>query len=132
MNRRNTDAMLRSTARREREAQAPRLLAEVPDLLSLNVEVTERGAADATDVVYIRRVVVASASTLFEMPCGDPACVNGGHDFSEAIMASLRAARPSFSGEDTCRGVLAEGLPCQRAVRVSATATYRPHAKTRR
>lgn len=131
MNRRNTDAMLRATARREREARAPRLLAEVPELVSLNVEVTESGTPDASDVVFIRRVVVASASTLFEVPCGDAACVGGGHDLSEAIMGSLRKKLPSFSGTDACRGALPEGLPCPRTVRFAATATYRPRAKTR-
>jgi hypothetical protein len=124
MNRRNPEAMQRATERREREARAPRLAVEVPNLASLDIQIMERSSAMATDVAYIRRVVVPSASTLFEVPCGDAACVGGVHDFSEQVMVALRAGLPTFTGEDPCHGMVA-GVQCPRIMRFAATATYR-------
>jgi len=126
MNRKNKDAANRFTERRRREDEAPRLRAEVPRLDTLRLDVEERrpGVVSA-EVSHIRRVVVDHAPALFEVPCSDASCADGGHDLTNTIMRSLRNGEEKFEGEDTCLGQVGNA-PCERILRFVATATYRP------
>lgn len=126
MNRRNKDAANRFAERRRREDEAPRLAAEVPKLESLRLDVEERrpGVVSA-EVSHIRRVVVAHAPALFEVPCSDPSCQDGGHDLTRPIMRALRSGETKFEGEDVCLGSVGNAS-CERILRYVATATYRP------
>jgi hypothetical protein len=122
--RRNSEAFQRFAERRRREDDAPRLQAEVPDLATLDLEVTDEGSETAAALKHTRRVVVASAPALFEIPCSDPACVDGGHDLTSTIMRALRSHAAPFEGEDTCHGSVRTTV-CGRVLRFSAVATYR-------
>jgi len=123
--RRNNEASERHAQRRRREDEAPRLIATVPNLVSLKLQLQE-SKADVTvaETGHIRHVVVAHAPLLFDMPCRDPACKDGGHDLTNAIVRELKAGKTQFEGEDACRGYVNDG-PCERVLRYSATATYK-------
>ena len=64
------------------------------------------------------------APLLFDMPCRDTACKDGGHDVTNAITRSLKAGETQFEGEHQCTGYVGDG-PCQRVLRYTATATYK-------
>jgi hypothetical protein len=118
-------AAQRAAERRERENSAPRLSEEVPELVSLKLEVEERsGAASASAPKYIRRVQVASAPALFLIPCGDPSCKDGGHDVTHTVMQALRQKRAQFSGTDACHGSLGTAS-CGRVLSFEGFAEYK-------
>ena len=120
---RNSEAAQRLAERRRREDEAPRLKAQVPSLVKLDLEMSDRkGLADAA-TTYVRRVVIASAPALFEVPCADPSCRDGGHDLTYSIMRGLREGRTSFDGEDVCHGSVGSAT-CGRTLRYVATASY--------
>ena len=108
-----------------REDEAPRLQTEVPKLDGLRLDLEERrtGAVSA-EVSHIRRVVVAHAPAMFEVPCSDPSCQDGGHDLTNGIMRALRHGDEKFEGEDTCLGQVGNAS-CERVLRYVGTATYR-------
>jgi hypothetical protein len=119
-------AAQRAAERREREDRAPRLADEVPDLVSLRLEIEERsGSIAVTQPKYIRRIVVASAPALFLVPCGDSSCHDGGHDFTRGVLQALRARQTRFSGEEGCSGSLGSGAVCNRILHFEAVAEYR-------
>jgi hypothetical protein len=120
--RRNNPAAQRFAERRQRENDAPRLSAEVPDLVSLRLEIDEQGGS--AQPRYIRRIVVDSAPALFLLPCGDPRCVDGGHDITGTVMRALRARSTTFDGSDDCSGSVGSSA-CARVVRFDAVAEYR-------
>ncbi|WP_146651975.1 hypothetical protein [Labilithrix luteola] len=125
MNRRNRDAANRFAERRRREDEAPRLLAEAKNLASLKLELEERrSGVVSAEVSHIRRVVVEHAPALFEVPCSDPSCHDGGHDLTRPIMAELRAGATRFEGEDVCYGQVGN-VPCERLLRYVGIATYK-------
>jgi hypothetical protein len=119
--RRNSPAALRFAARRQREDDAPRLSAEAPHLLSLRLEIEEHGGS--AQPKYIRRIVVDTAPALFVLPCGDPRCIDGGHDITTSVMRALRGHEPSFGGTDDCIGSIGSSA-CTRVIRYSAVAHY--------
>lgn len=119
-----TPASRRAAARRQREDDAPRLAAMAPDVSELNLEIGERASPMGTEVVYIRRVVLAQAPAHFEVPCGDPQCEDGGHDLTNAVLSALRARETTFTGEDACHGTV-RTAPCQRVLRYTGAASYR-------
>jgi hypothetical protein len=122
-------AALRATERRERENSAPRLVDEVPDLVSLRLEIEERSGSLATaQPKYIRRIVVQSAPALFLVPCGDSNCTDGGHDVTGTVIPALRTHCARFSGEEGCRGSLGPGAACNRVLHFDAVAEYRTKA----
>ena len=125
MNRRNRDAANRFAERRKREDEAPRLATEAPKLETLRLDLEERrpGVVSA-EVSHIRRVVVANAPALFEVPCSDPSCADGGHDLTNGIMRALRNGDEKFEGDDTCLGQVGNAS-CERILRYVGTATYR-------
>ena len=123
--RRNNEASERSAERRRREDEAPRLAATIPNLASLKLQLQETKAnISVAETGHIRHVVVAHAPLLFEMPCRDTACKDGGHDVTSAIAKALKAGQTSFEGEHSCTGYVGD-QPCQRILRYVATATYK-------
>ena len=87
MNRRTSqEARDRITARREREDQAPRLSTEFRRIKTLQLEI-ENGNSK-----YTWRIIVDRAPALFEIPCPEDGCVDGGHDLTREIGRALRAS----------------------------------------
>jgi len=122
---RQSEASLASAERRQREDRAPRLLAEVPFVASLRLEIEERRQnAAVPETVHVRHVSVAHAPAMFELPCLDTTCSGGGHDVTVAILRSLRSRMAKFEGEHACNGTT-RTAPCTRVLRYVATATYR-------
>jgi hypothetical protein len=118
-------AAVRSAERRQREDEAPRLSQEVPELVSLSLEIEERSEGiGLIQQKHVRRVVVDSAPALFLLPCGDPKCDQGGHDVTQSIMRALRAHNVEFEGEDGCNGSLGAGI-CRRILHYQGFAKYR-------
>jgi hypothetical protein len=118
-------AAQRFAERRQREDEAPRLTAEVPQLTDLKLEIDEHRAGGAVaEAPHIRRIVVERAPALFVLPCGDAACKDGGHDVTSTILRALRAGETRFEGEDVCNGMVGTA-PCSRVLRYVATATYK-------
>jgi hypothetical protein len=122
---RNSEAALRSAERKKREDEAPRLLAEVPRLVTLELAISdgEPGAVGGSD--HVRHVVVARAPALFEMKCGNRDCKDGGHDLTHEIMRELRAGKTRLEGQDACGGSVGSSR-CPSVLRYVATATYKP------
>lgn len=73
---------------------------------------------------HIRRIVVERAPALFELPCGDRSCKDGGHDLTHAILTELQHGTTRFEGENHCSGYLG-GAPCGSVLRYVGVATYR-------
>jgi hypothetical protein len=119
--RKNSPAALRFAERRQREDDAPRLSAVAPDLLSLRLEIEEQGGT--AQPKYIRRIIVDTAPALFLLPCGDPRCVDGGHDVTDSVMRALRGHSQSFDGTDDCFGSVGSSA-CARVIRFNAVAEY--------
>jgi hypothetical protein len=125
MMRRNNEASERHAERRRREDEAPRLSATFPNLVSLKLQLQEtKGDVSVAETGHIRHVVVAHAPLLFDMPCRDNACKDGGHDITQAISASLKSGKTEFEGQHKCTGYVGDG-PCQRILRYVATASYK-------
>jgi hypothetical protein len=113
----------RFAERRKREDEAPRLRQEVPNLTRLQLNIEERtGVGGST---HTRRIVIDAAPALFLVPCGDPRCVDGGHDLTTRVMQSLRSRERLFHGEDLCSGSVGPGACC-RVLHFDAIAEYRP------
>lgn len=122
---RNSEAAQRFAERRAREDAAPRLREAVPTLATLRLEIDEkRGTTAAGDPKHVRLVVVDSAPAMFNVPCGDHACKEGGHDLTDAILRSLQAGATRFELEDTCHGNVGKAF-CGTVMHVVVTATYR-------
>jgi hypothetical protein len=112
-----------SDERRNRENEAPRLLASVPTLVTLSLAIEDRSDRSVARPKHIRRVVVESAPALFLIDCSDSNCKEGGHDLTEPIMRSLLRGETSFRGEDPCYGSLGTAA-CTRVLHFDATAEY--------
>ncbi len=124
MNGRSREAHLRFAERRRREDEARRLHDEVPNLRTLKLEVEEhRREATIAETRHVRHIIVDRAPALFELPCNDPACRDGGHDMTDAMAQRLRAQSTDFVLEDVCMGDV-RGAPCGRVIRVIVSATY--------
>jgi hypothetical protein len=122
---RNSEAALRFAERRRREDAAPRLREVVPALATLRLEIDERCGADGTgDPKHVRHVVVESAPAMFNVPCGDHTCRDGGHDMTDAVLRALQMGDARFEIEDTCPGTLATGR-CGGVMNLVVRATYR-------
>jgi len=127
--RQKTEQLLKAEERRQREQDAGKLVEEVPELVSLSLEIDDTlGDAAINSVRYIRHVVVERAPALFEVPCTDHECRDGDHDLTFPILQALRASAREFHGEDPCSGQVG-GSGCRRVLRYVAHATYRdpPH-----
>jgi hypothetical protein len=125
MKRRDTEAADRFAERRRREDEAPRLCDVVPRLDSLRLELREtRGGTALSGMAHVRPVVVERAPALFELPCQDASCRDGGHDLTWTILAALKDGLERFEGEDSCRGQIGSA-ECRRVLQFVAIATYR-------
>lgn len=123
--RRGRAAAERTTERRRREDEAPRLIAVAPDLATLRLEVSEkRGDVGIADASHIRRVVVEHAPALFLIPCGESSCRDGGHDITRAVLRGLETKSEKYEGEDPCSGQTGTA-PCARTLVFTAYATYK-------
>jgi len=115
----------RLAERRRREDDAPRLIERVPQLESLRLEIQElRGGSAVPESTHVRRIPVASAPALFELPCLDSFCKDGTHDLTHDILRALESRATKFEGEHACTGHTGNA-DCQRVLRYVATATYR-------
>jgi hypothetical protein len=124
-NSRSREAAQRFADRRKREDDAPRLVAEIPNLATLKMAIEERRGSVATaESKHLRHVVVDRAPALFILQCGDPSCDGGGYDLTSRIMRELRARRTEFEVDDECTGNVGNAR-CGRLVKAILTATYR-------
>lgn len=122
---RSTEAQQAAAERRQREDRAPRLLAEVPNLDTLKLELEElRQGASVPETVHVKHVAVAHAPALFDLPCLDNTCSGGGHDVTSQVLAALRSRSASFEGEHACNGTT-RTAPCTRVLRYVGHATYK-------
>jgi hypothetical protein len=123
--RKNLERKERRTLRMAREDAADKLLLRAPDLadLHLKIDETQRGG-NVGDRRYIRRVVLSQAPALFEVPCSDPQCENGGYDMTQEILSALASRRTLFEGRQSCAGRCGAN-DCGRVFHYVATATYR-------
>ena len=112
------EAKQRTADRRQREDDAPRLTMEVRKLASLMIDVANGSNR------YLWRIVVERAPALFEIPCPEQGCENGGHDLTRELLRALRAGNTTVEGESVCHGDLGQGS-CGRVLKYVATATYR-------
>jgi hypothetical protein len=121
------------SARAERwklEDAAPRLKAEVPDLASLRLSLSESKRGTSTrEAVRISHIVVDRAAALFLVACSDTRCRDGGHDITHEIMSGLRRHTEVITGSSICHGSVgtAEAGGCGRQLWFQATATYDNH-----
>jgi hypothetical protein len=122
--RRHGAAAARFAERRRREDDAPRLSQQVPNLVSLRLEIEERTGVTETQPRHIRRLVIDRAPALFLVPCGDPRCTDGEHDLTTAVMRALRANETAFGGTDECTGTVGTSA-CTRVLHFDAVAEYR-------
>src|SRR6266542_3073071 len=113
--RKQSAAAQRSEERRVRENEAPRLLARIPDLLSLSLTIEDRSDSSVVQPRHVRHVVVAHAPALFFVVCSDPNCKDGGHDVTDSIMRALVRRERAFRGDDKCYGALGPS-PCNRVL----------------
>jgi hypothetical protein len=112
------------TDRWKRENDAPRLRQEVPKLESLRMNLEEfSGGHRVVGTSRIQHVVVAQASSRFEIPCGDSKCEDGGHDLTREALGQLRSAREAFGGSSVCNGRVGERA-CERTLEYSFLAKY--------
>jgi hypothetical protein len=117
----NSHAAQRFAERRRREDEAPKLASQVPALTSLRLEIEERTGVGGTK--HTRRLLIDRAPALFLVPCGDPRCLDGGHDLTWAVMRALRSRETAFHGTDECTGSVGSST-CSRVLRFEAAAEY--------
>jgi hypothetical protein len=124
MNGRSREAHLRFAERRRREDEAPRLHQEIPGLKTLKLEVEEhRRETTIAETKHVRHIIVDRAPALFELPCNDPSCRDGGHDMTDAMNRRLHNRETEFVLDDVCMGDV-RGAACGRVIRVLVTAAY--------
>lgn len=108
----------------KREDEAARLSTEAPTLVQLRLELAEssngRNVLDSTRTVH---VVVARAAALFEVPCSETRCKDGGYDLTREIMRHVRQRRQSFVGQEYCNGYMGHH-PCTRVLQFVAHAEF--------
>ena len=115
----------RRLQRTEREQAAGKLLQRIPDLAGLSIAIHEaRPGGCTSDNHYIRRVVLESAPALFEVPCSDTRCEDGGYDVTREVLHALAARQLQSEGHQSCRGRCGP-IDCGRSLRWVTTATYR-------
>ena len=111
--------------RRQREDAAPRLKERVVRLATLRFELHEtRGERKLRETVHVRHIIVDRAPALFDFPCSDEFCRDGGHDITYDVLRALEAGVTEFEGEDRCVGATGTA-GCERVPHFVALATYR-------
>ncbi|MDI1478428.1 hypothetical protein [Polyangium sp. y55x31] len=126
--RKNLERTERRNQRMAREDAAGKLVERAPDLTDLKIAIDEmpRGGSVGGNR-YIRRVVLAQAPALFEVPCSESRCQDGGYDVTSEILAALTSRRTTFEGQQACPGRCSLG-DCGRVLHYVVTATYK-HAE---
>jgi hypothetical protein len=109
--------------RREREDGAKRLAAEIPSLVSLRLQIEEKRGGVAAPAKHVKIVVVGHAPALIDLPCGDPACRDGGYELTYEVLRSLRARETNFVATARCDGQVGS-VTCNSEIRVVANAEY--------
>jgi hypothetical protein len=94
------------------------LAAEFPLLRTARIEIVDSGSTK-----YARHVVVARSPALFIVPCGDPACKDGGHDITHEVMDAFRRRLETATGESSCGGTTGSAQ-CRRSIQFTLTAGY--------
>jgi hypothetical protein len=123
--RKNFERTERRNQRMAREDAAGKLIERAPDLTDLHIEIEEATRAGSVGGTrYIRRVVLAHAPALFELPCSEPRCESGGYDVTSEILAALASRKTHFEGQQSCTGRCSQN-DCGRVLHYVATATYR-------
>ena len=124
MMRRNSDALKRAQERRKQQDEAPRLLDIVPNLISLVLRVEEaRPDQPASGISHKRHIVVQRAPALFQIPCSDRRCNNGGHDVTKQVLSQLSRGENSFAGDHVCCGERRDGA-CDYQLHFIAEAAF--------
>lgn len=122
--RRNAEVMMRAELRRQRADDARRLREVVPELESLQFVIHEtRQGQPGQEVTHKRYIVVDRAPALFDIPCSDRKCSEGGHDVTALVMRHLCGHDRQFEGRHVCGGYLKEG-DCAYELRFVASAKY--------
>jgi hypothetical protein len=122
--RRSAEVMRRAEERRQRADGARRLHDVVPELESLELEIHEsREGQPGQEVTHKRYIIVARAPALFEIPCSDRKCCEGGHDVTATVMQHLLGHDRQFEGRHVCAGHLKDG-DCAYELRFVASARY--------
>ncbi len=112
----------------KREDEAPRLKEKVPTVTSLRLDLEE--LEEERPIIGTRRVrhiVVDQAAALFEIPCSDSKCENGGHDVTRQVMEALTKLQSTFEFQSACAGESGQ-RPCGRVLAVTASATFEPQS----
>jgi len=110
----------------KREDEAARLSAEAPALRQLRLELSESSNGHRVlDSYRIVHIVVPRAAALFEVPCSDGRCKEGGYDLTRDVMHSVRQRRRSFVGQNCCNGYLGNS-PCPRVLSFVGHAEFNP------
>jgi hypothetical protein len=124
--RRQSEASQRATERRQREDEAPRLKQQISGLIELRLEIEERlGDSAVAAARHTRHIIVDRAPALFDLPCTESSCRDGGHDLTSEIMRALRSMATEFRGQDACLGRMGAGAdPCRRVLHYVAYAKY--------
>jgi hypothetical protein len=71
----------------------------------------------------VRHFVVAQAAALFEIPCGDSKCEDGGHHITGEVLPKLHGRTAKFDGTSTCNGHVGDRV-CGRILHYQADAVY--------
>lgn len=122
--RRSSDAYRRSLDRRKRQDEAQRLRDVVPELEHLEFDIRERRVGMPGHEVHHKRfVVVDRAPALFEFPCSDRACEDGGHELTHVIIRHLRRNEETFEVTHICQGHARDGA-CNYELSFVAHAKY--------
>ena len=123
--RRGRAAQERTSERRRLEDEAPRLAVVAPNLESLKIQLSEkRGDIGIAEASHIKRVVVEHAPALFNLPCGESSCRDGGHDITRAVLRGIEQKSTMYQGDDPCNGQTGTA-PCSRVLVFTAHATYK-------
>jgi hypothetical protein len=110
--------------RRRRADDAPRLSSAAPTLVSMRLEIEIfRDGVPLSNSKHIRRIVVSDAPALFELPCLDGFCREGGHDITRALLNGLSQRSQRFRGEEECSGRTGSAY-CRCVMHFVAVAEY--------
>lgn len=113
----------RTSERRQREDDAPRLRALVPRLRTLRIAFSEGEGGALGNIDHVRHVVVERAPALFEQRCGNPGCKGGEHQLTSELVAALRRDEVRIEGEDRCLAPMGAST-CRWVLKFVATASY--------
>lgn len=124
--RRNPEALTRSRSRKQKDDVARRLSEVLPELASLQLEISEIPAptAEPRDIVsYRKHIIVDRAPARFELPCHDHKC-DGAHNITQNVLGALRRKERCIEGSDPCGGQTKLGA-CPYEMQYVIMATYR-------